>query len=430
MPKTILIIGTLNTKESEGYYLKQRIEEFEHKVILLDASMKRYRPELGKPEISNEEVAKAAGTTIEKVESLERAEAGKLMIEGMTKIVKELYNHQKLDGIVGYGGSVGLTLSSSTMKALPLGIPKLVITTLADKAGRFIGAKDILVCPSITDMAGGRIVNRIEATMLANAAAAISGMVKSNQVIPEEKPLIVASQFGVTTPHVSKAKQVLENKGYEFIPFHATGTGGQWLEELVRSGIASGVLDVTTHELVDELVGGVCLAGPNRMEAAGDQGVPQIILPGALDMVNFWAPNTVPEKFKNRYFYYHIPEQVTLMRTTKAECEKLGKIVAQKINKASGPTVVAIPLRGWSQYDVEDGPMCVDYVGNDTKVKWHNPENDEAFVESVEKHVDKTKTNVEIMKFDLHINDPKFAELTAKILDDMINRRWKKGHYG
>lgn len=430
MPKTILIIGTLNTKESEGYYLKQRIEEFGHEVILLDASMKKYQPELGKPNFSNEEVAEAAGTTLEKVESLERVEAGKLMIEGMTKIVKELYNSQKLDGIIGYGGSVGLTLSSSTMKALPLGIPKLVITTLADNAGRFIGAKDILVCPSITDMAGGRVVNRIEATILANAAGAISGMVKSNPVVSEEKPLIVASQFGVTTPHVSKAKQVLENKGYEIISFHATGTGGQWLEELVGSGIAIGVLDVTTHELVDELVGGVCRAGPNRMETAGNQGVPQIILPGALDMVNFWAPNTVPVRFKNRYFYYHVPEQVTLMRTTKEECEKLGKIVAQKVNKASGPTVVAIPLRGWSQYDREDGPMCVDYMGNDTKVKWYNPENDQAFVESVEKYVEKTKTNVEVMKFDLHINDPEFAELTAKILDDMISRRWKKGYYG
>jgi len=426
--KKIVILGTLNTKECEGYYLRDRIRKFGYETVLIDVSMKKYKSKLGKPDISNDQVAKSAKTTIDDVEATERTPAIEAMTKGATEIVKELYDAKKLDGIVGYGGGVGSTISISVLKSLPLGVPKLLVTTQPPFATQLIGPKDIIVFPSVTDMSGGLVVNRIEAIMLANAAAAISGMVEAKPVIPEEKPLIVGSQFGVTTPLVVKAKEILEEKGYELITFHATGIGGLAFEELVRSGLVTGVLDVTTHELVDMLVGGVCQAGPDRLTSAGSRGIPQVILPGALDMVNFWA-GEIPEKFRNRHFYYHT-SRVVLMRTSEEECAEVGKIVAEKVNHAKGPTAVVIPMRGWSAYDIEGGVFTLDYDAKPTNKSWYNPRADMAFVEALGRFVDRTKPNVEVIKVDLHINDPKFATLTVIILDDMIKGRWKKGkHY-
>jgi uncharacterized protein (UPF0261 family) len=251
-------------------------------------------------------------------------------------------------------------------------------------------------------------------------------MVEAKPVIPEEKPLILASQFGVTTPHISRAKEILERKGYEIIAFHATGNGGRSLEEMVRDGFTVGVLDVTTHELADILVGGTCIAGLDRLTTAGKKGCPQVILPGALDMVNFYGPETVPKRFMNRRFYHHVPGRVTLMRTDRSECAELGRDMAERVNQASGPTVVIIPLRGWSTYDVAGGVLTVDYHGVPTGEPWYEPEAIRAFTEVLEELVDENKDNVEVLKVDLHINDPELVEMATSILDDMIKGIWRK----
>jgi len=426
MTKSIAIIGTLDTKKAEGYYLKEQIEMFHHIPILIDVSLRKHGGHKVKADISNEAIAGTAGTSIDEVSLRERGESIELMTKGASKIVKELYETRRIDGIIGYGGSIGLAITSSVMKSLPFGFPKVIVTTIAGVAWKYIEAKDIVVFPSITDLVGGERINRIEAITLANAAGAISGMVDAKPTLPPQKPLVVVSQFGVTTPHVQASREILENRGYEVVAFHAVGTGGQSLEELVKSGVAAGVLDVTTHEIADELVGGVCRAGSNRLESAGENGIPQVILPGALDMVNFYEPETVPEKFRHRRFYIHNPK-VTLMRTTADECAELGKIIAGKVNKASGPTVVLVPGAGWSEYDKKGGVVTVDYSGRKTDQPWYDPEADAAFIKSLQDHIDHSKTNIEVIMTEQHINDPRLAEVSASILDDMIKGKWKRG---
>jgi uncharacterized protein (UPF0261 family) len=423
--KRIVIVGTLDTKESEGHYIRDQIEKLGHEPILLDVSLRSYEPQMGKPDISNEEVSRAAGVTMDAIDAEGRAPALEAMVKGASKLVAELYETGRLDGIIGYGGGCGLTISSLVLGSLPLGIPKIIVTTMPAEAGRFIGSSDIGVLGSVTDMAGSVPLNRIEAIALANAAGAICGMVEAKPVFSSGRLPVGASQFGVTTTHIKKAEEFL-GKRYELIAFHATGNGGRTLEELARSGMVVGVLDATTHELADELVGGVLSAGPNRLEAAGVMGIPQVILPGALDMVNFFAPNTIPEKFKDRRFYHHAPT-VTLMRTSKEECGALGRIVAEKANRARGPTAIILPLNGWSDYDKAGGVTTVDYYGNETHDPWHDLEADDEFVANLEESIDRSKPNLEVIKRDFHINDADCARLATAILDRMIRKAWEKG---
>jgi len=349
------------------------------------------------------------------------------MAKGLAKIIKNLYAEGKIHGVIGYGGSFGVSVIAQALEALPVGFPKLILTTIAKDAGKFLGVKDVTVMPSVTDLAGGKTVNRIEAKILSNAAAAIVGMVKAKEIRMVEKPTILVTQMGVTTPCVLKAKALLEDKGYEVISFHAIGTGGRTVEGLIDAGFASGVLDITLAEISNELVGGVCIAGPDRLTAAGRMGVPQVIAPGALDMVNFWGPETknVPEKFKDRLFYFHNP-MVTLMRVTVEESKELGKIIASKINSAKGPSAIVIPLKGWSSYDKENGVETVDYQGKPTGKPWHDPAAIDAFVHALETSLDLSKPNIELVKVNKHINDPEFAELLVGILDDMIAGKWQK----
>jgi len=426
MPKTIVVIGTLDTKGAEARFLRSEIGKFQDRTVLMDVSLRKHSQPMENVDITNEEIARVVGYSMDAVAGMEKGKAIEVMTAGASRIVRSLWNDGKLNGIIGFGGSVGLVLTSTIMKTLPLGVPKLIVTTIARGAGRYIGTKDIVIFPSVPDLAGGEKVNRMEATTLAYAAGAISGMVEVDAPQPPEKPLVAASQFGVTTPHLQTAKGILEKRGYEVVAFHAVGTGGQSLEELVRSGSVKGVLDLTTHEIVDELVGGVCRAGPDRLETAGETGVPQVILPGGLDMVVFYEPETVPKQFDKRRFYHHNPKS-TLMRTTKDECLELGKIVANKLNKSKGPTVVLIPMKGFSEDDKSGGVNTVGYNGEATQVAWYDPQADMAFISSLETQLDSSKPNVEIIKVDHHINDPAMAELSASILDDMIKGTWKKG---
>ncbi len=424
MANKIIVMGTLDTKASEGLYLKDRIESLDSEAILLDVSLQPHDIELGDGDITAEEVALAGDTTVEEIAEMDRTPAMQSMISGAKEMVKNLVESGEAEGIIAYGGGCGLGLAAPVFKELPTGTPKLLITTLPERAAEEMGLNDTCILSSITDLAGGKEVNSIEAITLASAAGAACGMVEVEPKVTSKKSSFGATQFGVTTTHIQKADEIIGEE-YELLPFHATGKGGRTLEKLIRDGRIDGVLDVTTTELADELVGGVLSAGPERLEAAAEVGIPQVVLPGALDMVNFWTPDTVPEKFKGRNFYHHSTE-VTLLRTTAEECGELGRIIARKVNKSKGPAAIIIPLRGWSQYDKFDGVKMVDYEGNETDLDWHNPEAIEKFVEAVEENIDEAKENIEVVKRDFHINDTECVELSIGKLKSMVEGGWEK----
>jgi uncharacterized protein (UPF0261 family) len=290
------------------------------------------------------------------------------------------------------------------MRALPVGVPKLMVSTVASGDTRpYVGAVDVTMMYSVVDIAG---VNRVSARIMANAAGAIAGMVGADVPQLADRPLIGASMFGVTTPCVTRARERLEELGYEVLVFHATGAGGQSLEALVRGRFLAGVLDTTTTELADELVGGVLSAGPDRLEAAGAVGVPQVVSLGALDMVNFGPRETVPPQFEGRNLYVHNPT-VTLMRTTPDECAELGRTIGRKLSAAAGPTVLFVPLKGVSMIAVEGQPF-------------HDADADAALIDGLHETLD---DSVEVHELDTDINDPEFAVAMADRLHELIMSR-------
>lgn len=331
-----------------------------------------------------------------------------------------------MHGIVGLGGSVGTEITTTAMRALPLGVPKLCISTIQDTAP-YVGTKDVLMLYPVVDLAGGPNLNRVEKKVLTNAANAIAGMVESDVPSGEERPLIAASMIGITTPCVQAAKLILEARGYEVVVFHANGAGGAALEEMVRGGSIVGVLDITTHELADELVGGVGSAGPKRLEAAGEIGIPQVLSLGGLELAMFHTLDSIPSKFRSRHFIRH-SESYTLMRLTRSEITKLGQIMADKANKATAPTAVVVPLKGWSAYDQINGPFCCDGTGKMTEFRWHEPGTSDAFLASFEKQIDMSKSNLEVLKIDANINDQEFASAVAQTILEMLKGTWKKGN--
>jgi uncharacterized protein (UPF0261 family) len=327
-------------------------------------------------------------------------------------VVARLHGEGRLDAVIGMGGTGGTSLVTHAMQELPVGVPKLVVSTVASGDTRpYVGAVDIAMMYSVVDVAG---INQISARILGNAAAAIAGMARAEILAPDvTRPLIGASMFGVTTPCVTTARERLEVLGYEVLVFHQTGTGGQSMEELVKAGYITGLLDVTTTELCDELVGGVLPAHPERVEVAGTLGVPQVVSLGALDMVNFGPMETVPERFRDRTLYVHNPS-VTLMRTTPDECAELGRRLAEKLNAAKGPTALFVPLRGVSMIATEGQPF-------------RDPEADAALLSSLSKHLD---PSVEVHEVDTDINDPAFALAMADRLHEMLEEAGTGGAEG
>jgi uncharacterized protein (UPF0261 family) len=307
------------------------------------------------------------------------------------------------------GGSAGTTIGTAAMRALPFGVPKLMVSTLASgQVQHYVGVRDVMMLNSVVDISG---LNRISRTVLTNAAQAMIGMVQSSfsgkaqASASAEKPLITATMFGVTTPCVEACRKIAESAGYEVLVFHATGTGGRTMESFIADGMIAGVLDITTTELADELVGGVLTAGKDRLTAAGLHGVPQVISLGALDMVNFGPPETVPDRFKGRRFYQHNPT-VTLMRTTPEENDKLGKEIAEKASAAKGPTAILVPKKGVSAIDREGQPFG-----------W--PEADAALFASLRNWL---APHVQMIELDMHINDPSFAEALTRTLLAMVRK--------
>ena len=397
MAKTVCIVGTMDTKGVEFSFIKSQIESTGVSTCVINTGILG-EPQLT-PDVSADEVAQAGGSSLQALrDEGDRGNSVAVMAEGAATLVAEKQAAGEIDGIISLGGSAGTTIGTTAMQAVPVGVPKIMVSTLASgDTSPYVQSKDICMMYSVVDIAG---INRLSRQILANAAGAIVGMVNAEApAATADKPLIAATMFGVTTPCVTKAREILEAAGYEVLVFHATGTGGQAMEDLVKGGFLAGVLDVTTTELADELVGGILSAGPDRLEAAGASGLPQVVAPGALDMVNFGPPDTVPEAFSDRLFYQHNPT-VTLMRTTAEETAELGRIMARKLSEAQGPTTVIIPKQGISAIDKTGQPF-------------DSPEARTAWSENLKAHIG---DNVTIIEMDAHINDDEFATKLVETL--------------
>jgi uncharacterized protein (UPF0261 family) len=396
---TVVLVGTLDTKGREYDYLRERLRGHGVDTILVDGGV--LGEPLAKPDVSRQEVAAAAGADARALaEAGDRGAAVETMARGAAEIARRLHAEGRLDGILALGGSGGTALATEAMRALPVGVPKVMVSTMASGDTRpYVGATDVTMTYSVVDIAG---INAVSARILANAAAAVAGMAGAElPAAAEERPLVGATMFGVTTPAVDAARERLEELGYEVLVFHATGTGGQSMEALMRDGFITASLDLTTTELADDLVGGVLSAGPDRLEAAGELGLPQVVSLGALDMVNFGPMDSVPAEFRERLLYKHNPT-VTLMRTTPEESAELGRRIAAKLNAATGPVTLFVPLRGVSLIDVE-GQV------------FHDPAADEALFGALREHVDE---RVEVREVDADVNDPAFARATADRLHE------------
>ncbi|MDP9867626.1 MULTISPECIES: Tm-1-like ATP-binding domain-containing protein [Streptosporangium] len=398
---TICLVGTLDTKGQEYAWLRERLRGLGCEVVLVDAGVGRAQVTA---DIGNDRVARAAGAEAGALRAAgDRGAAVAAMGEGAAAILAELYGEGRLDGVLAVGGSGGSSIAARAVRDLPIGLPKVIVSTMASgDVAPYVGAKDVTLMYSVVDIAG---VNRLSRRVLGNAAAAVAGMASAE--VPaggDDRPLVAASMFGVTTPAVDAARERLEELGYEVLVFHATGSGGRALEGLAASGLLAGVLDLTTTELADDLVGGVLSAGPERLTAAGAAGVPQVVAPGALDMVNFGPRDTVPERFEGRTLYVHNPT-VTLMRTTAEEMGELGRRVAGKLRGATGPVTLFLPRGGVSALDAPGGAF-------------HDPKADEACFEALTDGL--RGTAVETEELDLHVNDPGFGRAAADRLHQMI----------
>jgi uncharacterized protein (UPF0261 family) len=413
---TIAILGTMDTKGEEHAFVAELVKQRGHQVLIVDVGALE-EPRL-KPDITRREIADAAGVDLDAlIARRDRGETVAAMSRGAPVVLSRLVAEKKIDGVISLGGGGGTAIGTAAMRALPIGFPKVMVSTLASgNTAQYVGVKDIVMLPSIVDIAG---LNRISRQILTRAAGAICGMVEigvqasaySAEKTPKrehqpDKPIIVASMFGNTTDCVQTAKKILEQAGYEVLVFHATGTGGRTMESLIESGMVAGVLDVTTTEWADELVGGFLGAGPTRLEAAARHGVPAIVAPGCLDMVNFYGPETVPPKFKGRTFYQHNP-QVTLMRTTPEECAQLGKVIAGKLNLSKGAVTVLIPRKAISVISAPGKPF-------------NDPVADQALFDNLKSSL---RRDIEVVEMDCEINDARFAEACANALLKNVGKR-------
>ncbi len=406
----VMLVGTLDTKGSEYAFVRDLVLAHGLDVVLVDTGV------LGTPAVAADvtaaDVAEAAGTTLEALRAgRDRGHALATMAAGTKAVAEDLHARGRLSGVLALGGSGGSSVAAAVMRALPVGLPKLLVSTMAaGDVSAYVGTTDVTLMYSVVDVAG---VNCVSRQILANAAAAIAGMAgayearRSADGAPEDKPLVAATMFGVTTPAVDVARQRLEELGYEVLVFHATGSGGRTMEALVAEGHIAGVLDLTTTELADEVVGGVLSAGPDRLTAAATAGVPQVVSLGALDMVNFGPRSTVPKRFEDRTLLVH-NDTVTLMRTSAAEAAEIGGVLGGKLAAAAGPAALFIPRGGLSAVDAPEGPF------------W-DPTADAACVRAALEAV--AGSSVEIVDTGRHVNDPEFATSAADHLHRLILER-------
>lgn len=402
--KTVAIAGTFDSKSLEFAYLQEIIHSLGLKTFMIHTGV--FESKLA-ADVSNEDIARVVGADIKTIAAnKDRALATDVLSRGLEKLLPQLYAAGKFDGVISCGGSGGTSLVTPGMRALPIGVPKVMVSTVAaGDVSMYVGTSDIFMYPSIVDVAG---LNSISTKIFANAALAIAGMVKFevNKVI-EKKPLIAASMFGVTTPCVDQAREYLEQQGYEVLIFHATGTGGKAMEGLIKDGYIEGVFDITTTEWCDELMGGNMAAGDKRLEAAALNQIPQVVSVGALDMVNFGPISTVPGKYNGRNFYKHNPT-VTLMRTTVEENRQLGLMIAEKLNMCTAKAALLLPLQGVSMIDAPGQPF-------------YGPEEDAMLFKTLKDNI--TNPLVEIIEINANINDIEFSTAAAQKLIELVTEK-------
>lgn len=404
--KTVALVGTFDSKGTEYQYIKELLEKLDLKVFTIHTGV--FESSFV-PDVDVAEIAAEADEDIASIRKRnDRAYATEVLSRGLKSLLPKLFAQGLFDGVLSFGGTGGTSLVAPGMRQLPIGIPKLIVSTVASgDTSVYVGTSDIMMMPSIVDVSG---LNKISKRIFGNAVSAMAGLLNYRfETEEDEHPLVAATMFGVTTPAVNFAREYLEKNGYEVLVFHATGIGGRTMESLVSDGYFTGVLDLTTTEWADELVGGILNAGEHRLEAASLAKIPQVVSLGAMDMVNFGPFDTVPDQFKNRNFYKHNPT-VTLMRTTVEENEKLGKIIASKLNLAKSETILVIPNGGFSAIDVKDGPF-------------HCPEADKALIDSIKKHL--TNESVKLIEKEQAINDKAFAEFSAQQLINLMNEKGK-----
>jgi uncharacterized protein (UPF0261 family) len=406
MKRTILIIGAFDVKGREYAFLREQILAQGQLVITINTGVLG-TTDLFPVDIESDEVARSGGTDVAALrERRDRGEAMKVMSAGAPVVARRLYDEGKFQGIIGMGGTGGTSVVTSAMRALPIGVPKVCVSTAASgDTSAYVGTKDITMIPSIVDVAG---VNRISRQILTRAAGAICGMtIAEPATVADEKPIITATMFGNTTECVNACVDQLSAEGYEVLVFHATGTGGKTMESLVREGLVDAVLDITTTEWADEMCGGTFSAGPDRLSAPGEMGIPHLIVPGCVDMANFGGVESVPKRYKDvgRTFYEWNPS-VTLMRTSVEENRRMGKIFAEKANSAKGPVAFLIPLRGVSILDGDGEPFC-------------DREADRAMFDAIKEHV---REGIPVVEVDHNINDQAFAGKAVELMLDLIKQ--------
>ncbi|MFJ7589074.1 Tm-1-like ATP-binding domain-containing protein [Streptomyces sp. NPDC097617] len=407
----VVLVGTLDTKGVEYGWLRERLLRAGVEVVLVDTGI------MGEPRVTadvpRDAVARAAGTELSQLRTAaDRGAAVTTMARGAEATLLRLHAEGRLHGVLAIGGSGGTSIATRAMRALPLGVPKLMVSSMASgDVSPYVGSSDITMMYSVVDIAG---INSVSGPVLANAVEAIAGMARAyGRISPEgrpprlgsgSRPLVAASMAGVTTAGVDAARERLTELGYEVLVFHVSGTGGRTLEALAGQGVFAGVLDLTLSELADELCGGILTAGPDRLSAAGRAGVPQVVSLGALDMVKFGPLETLPRRILDRGVHVHNPS-ITVTRTTVAECAELGRRVAAKLRAASGPTAVCVPLRGLSTLGAPGGP-------------YHDPGADRALFSALRAGL--RGSTARVYDHDTHINDPAFGRAAADRLHAMI----------
>lgn len=388
----VVMLGTFDTKGTEFAFVRDRLLRGGVDVTMVDVGVLA-APDMS-VDVSRNAVAEAAGCSVDELANAgDRGAAMIAMAKGARRVIADLFKKGRIDGGISLGGTGGTSIAAEAFRSLPFGVPKLIVSTAASAdTSAYVGETDLVLFPSVADIAG---INRITARILSNAAAALAGMVLAKPAVASvDRPLIAASMFGVTTPCVTHGRQLLEKAGYEVVTFHMTGTGGRAMEALADGGLLSGLYDITTTELADELVGGVFSAGPGRLTGSTLSVVPRVVSLGGLDMVNFGPMHTVPEPFRKRKLHVH-NSSITLMRTDPLECRELGKRLAQRVSRLGGPCTVLMPLLGISEIAV-GGRV------------FHDPEADEALFEAVRNHLDHDR--VKLVEMETNINDPRFAD--------------------
>ena len=402
MGKTIAVIGALDTKGNEFLFVKKEIEKRGHTALVINVGI--VKDPGFEPEVPADEVAKASGSSLAVLrEKSDRGLAIETMSRGIAKVMVDLHAADQIQAVISMGGSAGTEIGTAAMRALPLGVPKVMVSTLASGDTKpYVGTRDIVMVPSIVDVAG---INRISARAYANAVGAVIGMVETPAPDIEEKPLLAASMFGNTTPVVNRCRSIMEENGYEVLIFHAVGAP-ETLESLVVDGYIAGLLDITTTEWADEITGGVLPGGPNRYDVVSQRGIPQVVVPGCIDMANFSARETVPKQYNDRRFNQWA-SNVTLMRTTPEENAKIGRILAEKANKSSGPVAFFLPLKGLSMLDAPD------------KEFWW-PEANQALFDAIKGNL---KSEIPIYELDCNINDDEFADAIANKMLELLSSK-------